>query len=47
MITHEPFDYQYLVVMIQEAAKVKRDRRRAPAQAEEKALLDKLQKRGG
>lgn len=41
----KPYEYEYLVVKIQEAAKVKKDRDERLRRAEEKALLDKLQKR--
>jgi DNA-binding NtrC family response regulator len=41
----KPHEYEYLVVKIQEAYKVKKDRDERLRKAEEKALLDKLQKR--
>jgi hypothetical protein len=41
----KPYEYEYLVVKIQEAGKLKRDRDERLRKAEEKALLDKLQKR--
>lgn len=41
----KPHEYEYLVVKIQEAHKVKKDRDERLRKAEEKALLDKLQKR--
>lgn len=41
----KPYEYEYLVVKIQEAAKIKRDRDERLRKAEEKALLDKLQRK--
>jgi DNA-binding NtrC family response regulator len=41
----KPCEYEYLVVKIQEAYKIKKDRDERLRRAEEKALLDKLQKR--
>jgi DNA-binding NtrC family response regulator len=41
----KPYEYEYLVVKIQEAYKIKKDRDERLRRAEEKALLDKLQKR--
>lgn len=41
----KPCEYEYLVVKIQEAYKIKKDRDERLHRAEEKALLDKLQKR--
>jgi len=41
----KPYEYEYLVVKIQEAFKVKKDRDERLRRAEEKALMDKLQKR--
>jgi len=41
----KPYEYEYLVVKIQEAYKIKKDRDERLRRAEEKALLDKLQKK--
>lgn len=41
----KPYEYEYLVVKIQEAYKIKKDRDERLRKAEEKALLDKLQKK--
>jgi len=40
----KPYEYEYLVVKIQEAYKIKKDRDERLRRAEEKALLDKIQK---
>lgn len=40
----KPYEYEYLVVKIQEAYKIKKDRDERLRRAEEKALLDKVQK---
>jgi DNA-binding NtrC family response regulator len=40
----KPYEYEYLVVKIQEAFKIKRDRDERLRRAEEKALLDKMHK---
>lgn len=41
----KPYEYEYLVVKIQEAAKIKRERDDRLRRAEEKALMDRLQKK--
>ena len=41
----KPYEYEYLVVKIQEAFKIKKDRDERLRKAEEKALLDRLQKK--
>jgi hypothetical protein len=41
----KPYEYEYLVVKIQEAYKIKKDRDERLRRAEEKALLDKRRKR--
>lgn len=40
----KPYEYEYLVVKIQEAFKIKKDRDERLRKAEEKALLDKIQR---
>lgn len=40
----KPYEYEYLVVKTQEAYKIKKDRDERLRRAEEKALLDKVQK---
>jgi DNA-binding NtrC family response regulator len=40
----KPYEYEYLVVKIQEAYKIKRDRDERLRRAEEKAILDKMHK---
>jgi DNA-binding NtrC family response regulator len=40
----KPYEYEYLVVKIQEAYKIKRDRDERLRKAEEKAILDKMHK---
>ena len=41
----KPYEYEYLVVKIQEAFKIKKDRDERLRKAEKKALLDRLQKK--
>ena len=41
----KPYEYEYLVVKIQEAFKIKKDRDERLRKAEQKALLDRLQKK--
>lgn len=40
----KPYEYEYLVVKIQEAYKIKKDRDERLRKAEEKAMFDKIQK---
>ncbi len=40
----KPYEYEYLVVKIQEADKIKKDRDERLRRAEEKAMLDKMHK---